>query len=89
MEGAADTATTPSEVKYVVGPNEYAHDGEWHHFEIPVSELKANGYYWRSTTADYKARYLLSFAYAGTDKGGGEFVPMLELNLDAIFFYKK
>ncbi|GHU72067.1 hypothetical protein FACS189413_14610 [Bacteroidia bacterium] len=87
------------EIKYFFGPlvnkpadcpnygGNYAHDGEWHHFEIPVAELASKGYLW--TTALNMAgnpsgrRYLLGFmSFPGN-------VPGQEINLDAIFFYKK
>jgi hypothetical protein len=65
----------------------YAHDGEWHHFEIPVSELAAKGYLWteplniNGNNAEGR-RALLGFL-------GAPYVAGAELNLDAIFFYKK
>jgi DNA-binding transcriptional regulator of glucitol operon len=93
----SDGASGESAVKYYVGPDtevvsvrglpwlgDYAHDGQWHHFEIPVSELRARGYVWNGPLSDPQNGrvYLLGFQdpmnVAGT-----------ELNLDAVFFYKK
>lgn len=83
-----------SEVKYYFGPKssapadqiyggDYAHDGEWHHFEIPVADLLAKGYLWTGPlTADNDRRYLIGFQGAPHAVG-------TEINLDAMFFYKK
>ncbi len=82
------------EVKYYFGPQNqapsdatyggnYPHDGEWHHFEIPVSELMAQGYLWTGPLSDEGGRaYLLGFM-------GEPHMPGTQLDLDAIFFYKK
>ncbi|MDR0711138.1 MAG: hypothetical protein LBF67_02165 [Prevotellaceae bacterium] len=70
----------PADVLY--GGN-YAHDGEWHHFEIPVSELAAEGYSWSEPLSDPGGRrYLLGYQNPSHTLGA-------ELNLDALFFYKK
>ncbi|MDR3367071.1 MAG: hypothetical protein LBO71_08925 [Prevotellaceae bacterium] len=65
----------------------YPHDGEWHHFEIPVSELANEGYSWSEPLNDKGnfaegRRYLLGYQNPSHTVGA-------ELNLDAIFFYKK
>ena len=83
-------------VAYYVGPqtdNEattnvtrmgnYEHNGEWQHFEISVSELRSKGYVWNGPlSADNGRVYLLGFQDPRNVVG-------TELNLDAIFFYKK
>ncbi|MDR0733103.1 MAG: family 16 glycosylhydrolase [Dysgonamonadaceae bacterium] len=61
---------------------DYAHNGEWQHFEIPVSELTAKKYKWNGRFVNAR-QYLLGFQ-ASPDVPQGT-----ELNLDAIFFYKK
>jgi hypothetical protein len=74
----------PANVPY--GGN-YAHDGEWHHFEIPVSQLAGEGYSWseplnvNGNNTDGR-RYLIGFQNPSHTVGA-------ELNLDALFFYKK
>jgi hypothetical protein len=60
---------------------DYDHNGEWHHFEIPVSDLVAKGYKWERPMTDAR-NYLLGFE-APANKTG------MELHLDALFFYKK
>jgi hypothetical protein len=86
--------------KYYVGPQEskpadnqylanYAHDGEWHHFEIPVSQLINDGYLWTQPLYINEARadgnhYRYLFGFQGNPHVVGN-----EINLDAIFFYKK
>ena len=79
-------------VKYYIGPDtvksalglprlgDYAHDGQWHHFEIPVSQLVSKGYKWNGTVD--ARQYLLGFQSPAN-------IPGTQLNLDAIFFYKK
>jgi hypothetical protein len=54
----------------------YAHDGEWHHFDVPMSKFLDVGYLWTGP-----ANAIIGFASGGI---GGT-----ELNMDAIFFYKK
>jgi hypothetical protein len=92
-----------SDCKYYVGPHatapidniyldNYPHDGEWHHFEIPVSDLKNEGWVWtgnlkQSQETDTRpngkhARYLVGYQ-------SNPHVAGTELNLDAIFYYKK
>jgi hypothetical protein len=63
---------------------DYDHDGSWHSFDIPIAALKkANGSKWTwtgpMTAHDY---YFLTFANNPSIEGH-------ELNLDAMFFYKK
>jgi hypothetical protein len=82
-----------TEVKYYFGKKEnqptdvpnyggdYPHDGEWYHFEIPVSELEKKGYSWTGPFRSEK-RYLISYMSIPHALG-------TELNLDALFFYKK
>jgi hypothetical protein len=87
-----------TDVKYYYGPmngkpddavygSNYTHDGEWYHFEIPVSKLAEEGYSW-SEPLNMKGsytegrRYLLGYMSTPHMEGA-------ELNLDAIFFYKK
>ncbi|MDR0614193.1 MAG: hypothetical protein LBG45_12170, partial [Dysgonamonadaceae bacterium] len=79
-------------VKYYVGPDtvksalglpwlgNYAHDDQWHHFEIPVSQLVSKGYKWNGPLNG--KQYLLGFQSPANEQA-------TELNLDAIFFYKK
>jgi hypothetical protein len=82
-------------VEYYVGPEtvaqargipwlgDYAHDGNWQHFEIPVADMKARGYQWdKSSLLAQKERPLLGFQAPANISG-------TELNLDAVFFYKK
>ena len=85
-----------SEVGFYFGPQanagtriwggNYPHDGEWHHFEIPMSQILAKGYLWTGPltgpSAESVRRYLLSFMATPHMVGA-------EINLDAIFFYKK
>ena len=89
----SDSTSGDKGLKYYVGPQsgstdadwlgDYTHDGEWHHFEIPVSELKSKGYEWGGPlSAENEKVYLLGFQSPDN-------VPGTELNLDAIFFYKK
>jgi hypothetical protein len=59
----------------------YEHNGEWQHFEIPFSQLVLRGYEWGRPFAD-SVQYLLGFQSPAN-------VARTELNLDAIFFYKK
>ncbi|MDR2691315.1 MAG: T9SS type A sorting domain-containing protein [Dysgonamonadaceae bacterium] len=66
----------------------YAHDGQWHHFEIPVSQMKDGEYRYQWTKPlhtwgeDNGRVYLLGFQSL-------PHVPGTEINLDAMFFYKK
>jgi hypothetical protein len=80
-------------LRYYVGPEnanssvhlgDYAHNGEWQHFEIPVSELYDGGYMWNGPlfAGGTNASYLFGFQDVGNAAG-------TELNLDAIFFYRK
>ncbi|GHT14374.1 hypothetical protein AGMMS4956_12080 [Bacteroidia bacterium] len=80
----------PGEVKLYFGPEEgvfdgatfisdYAHDGVWHHFEVPASHFLDNGLLWTGPIAE--ERSILVFL-SGETAGN-------ELNLDAVFFYKK
>ena len=89
----SDSTYDDKGLKYYAGPQthntdakwlgDYAHDGQWHHFEIPVSELSSKGYEWGGPLSAEKGRvYLLGFQSPAN-------VPGTELNLDAIFFYKK
>jgi hypothetical protein len=81
--GSGD-GTLPSNM--VIKLDNYTHDNEWHHFEVPVSELTAKGYSWTQPlhgwTGDEGRAYLVGFQslphVAGT-----------EINLDAVFFYKR
>ncbi|MDR1740047.1 MAG: hypothetical protein LBR45_04750 [Bacteroidales bacterium] len=81
--------------KYYLGPttscpgdhiylSDYPHDGEWHHFEIPVDEMVAGKFSWTEPLNEPTAgrRYLFSFM-------GIPHVIGNELNMDAIFYYKK
>jgi hypothetical protein len=86
---------TPDGLKYYyVGPDtgtdslhglsrlgDYTGNGEWQHFEIPVSQLVLRGYKWNGPLTGEK-QYLLGFQSPAN-------VPGTELNLDAVFFYKK
>jgi hypothetical protein len=91
----SDSTPGDAGLKYYVGPDtvksafglpwlgNYAHDGQWHHFEIPVSQLVERGYKWGGPLSAANGRvYLLGFQSPAT-------VPGTELNLDAVFFYKK
>ncbi|MDR0732457.1 MAG: hypothetical protein LBF08_00120 [Dysgonamonadaceae bacterium] len=85
-------------LKYYFGPKNkvgkldtYEHNGEWQHIEIPVSRMVADGYRWDGpirvwTTnegGDAQNRpYLLGFVQEENIEG-------YEINLDAMFFYKK
>lgn len=83
-----------TEVKYYFGPEasapddqiykgDYVHDGEWQHFEIPVADLMNDGYLWTGPmTADNDRAYVLGFQ-------GNPHTVGTEINLDALFFYKK
>ena len=82
-------------LKYYVGPDtvasarglpwlgDYEHNGEWQHFEIPVSQLVSKGYKWGDplSVTDGKV-YLIGFQSPANKPG-------TELNLDAVFFYRK
>lgn len=66
------------------GSSEYSYprDGDWHEFEIPMSTLVAKGCVFRS--GDYvKGENVVAYG-AGDPVAAGK-----ELNLDAVFFYKK
>jgi hypothetical protein len=56
----------------------YPHDGEWHHFDVPVSLLVERGWLWYSPYELVNMIVVTSGGVEGT-----------ELNLDAVFFYKK
>lgn len=56
---------------------DYPHDGEWHHFDIPVSLLVQKGWIWGEP---YSTNVIVMTS-------GG--VAGIELDIDAIFFYKK
>ena len=74
------SGSKPANVRY--GGN-YAHDGEWQHFEIPVSQLAAEGYSWSEPLSNSGGRrYLIGYQNPSHTLGA-------ELNLDALFFYKK
>jgi hypothetical protein len=67
----------------------YPHDGEWHHFDVPVSQLESGNlkYRWDGpmhvwTDEREGVIYLLGFQEPNNVVG-------TELNLDAVFFYKK
>jgi hypothetical protein len=76
----------------------YAHDGEWHHFEISVDEMMGNSYIWKwainenpdfatvddPATPDYNEGNRLILGFQASPH-----IPGTELNLDAIFYYKK
>ena len=62
------------------GLGDYAHDGQWHRFEIPVSQMVSKGYKWNGPLNG--RQYLLGFLSPAN-------TPGTELNLDAVFFYKK
>ena len=64
----------------VINLGNFAHDGEWHHFDIPVSQL--TGYLWTGPMTGSGEISILGFL-------GVPFSPGMELNMDAIFFYKK
>jgi hypothetical protein len=61
----------------------YAHDGQWHHFEIPVSQMTDKWYQWVGPLQSSNGIvHLLGFQSV-------EHMPGTEINLDAMFFYKK
>lgn len=74
--------------------NDYVHNGEWQHFEIPISELINQGYLWTGPltveglpTAGGDRKYILGFLAPAHDE-----LPCIEgteFNIDALFFYKK
>jgi hypothetical protein len=94
-DGTPATGKAGDGVTYYVGPpgsvsagainlGNYNHDGKWQHFEIPVLDLVANNYQW----------------YTELKGWGNDTVPLVgfqnpqnivgaELNLDAVFFYRK
>ncbi len=75
-----------NEIKLFFGPESeagsdlwyanYTHDGEWNHFDIPVSTLMEKGYMWENGL-NGNVLGVLSGSVAGR-----------ELNIDAMFFYK-
>ncbi|MDR2362775.1 MAG: hypothetical protein LBD91_08630 [Prevotellaceae bacterium] len=71
---AGPPAQAPTSAVWV---QDYPHDGEWHHFDIPMSTISDGGWVWPYSGIGY----LPSFSSGG--------VVGTELNLDAIFFYKK
>lgn len=84
--GPADTGNNllPSGTKRL---SDYAHNGQWQHFEIPVSQLKNAEYRWDEPLHVWNGAsegkiYLLGFQSI-------PHVPGNEINLDAMFFYKK
>ncbi|MDR0733507.1 MAG: hypothetical protein LBF08_05560 [Dysgonamonadaceae bacterium] len=84
-------------LKYYIGPNptaddmptgqlyyfgsNFSHDGQWHHFEIPVSELVDRGYKWYGPLFDPRTPLI---GFQSTMNRLTE-----KINLDAMFFYKK
>jgi hypothetical protein len=60
---------------------DYPHDGEWHHFDIPVSVFIDNGFTAFPSTIPGDGSNFLTLASPN--------VVGTELNLDAIFIYKK
>lgn len=60
----------------------YERDGEWHHFDIPLTKFVEDGVVFR---AEYtKGENIVGYGI------NGESIPVgRELNLDAVFFYKK
>jgi hypothetical protein len=81
--GPTGTSSLPTGV---IKMENYQHDNEWHHFEIPVSELTAKGYKWNGPIHGWTGlpnrAYLLTFQSVPHVEG-------TEINLDAAFFYKK
>jgi hypothetical protein len=82
-------------VEYYIGPEtvaqargipwlgNYTQNGDWQHFEIPVADMVSRGYRWdQSSLLAQKERPLLGFQAPANQAG-------TELNLDAVFFYKK
>ena len=64
----------------------YPHDGEWHHYDISVDEMMSNGYIWKGAINEY-SKYLDGRLLIGFQ--GNPHVLGQELNLDAVFYYKK
>lgn len=56
----------------------FTRDGEWQQIEIPMSTLKTNGLLYSTGMGEKNVLWLLAGGVAGTD-----------LNLDAVFIYKK
>ena len=56
----------------------FTRDGEWQQIEIPMSTLKTNGLLYSTGMGEKNILWLLAGGVAGTD-----------LNLDAVFIYKK
>jgi hypothetical protein len=80
-------------LQYYIGPEKetvrgmawlgnYTHNDEWQHFEIPVSQMVARGYKWNGPFSAGVKKNLIGFYSPGNTEG-------TELNLDAIFFYRK
>ncbi|MDR0730017.1 MAG: hypothetical protein LBF19_07860 [Prevotellaceae bacterium] len=71
---AGPPAQAPANTAWV---EDYPHDGEWHHFDVPMSTIAGRGWIWPSSGEGY----LPSFSSGG--------VAGTEFNLDAVFIYKK
>ncbi len=85
--------STGGEVKLVFGPTgdsasqyTYDYDGEWYHFDVPVSELVSKGLLYKNTFPTNAGTNVVAFLSVSTT---GTWMANMEVNLDAIFFYKK
>lgn len=71
--GSLEGVTTPASPAILA-------DGEWHHYDIPVSALVATGLSFDENTTSTELNIFSAYSGGVTDTG---------LSLDAIFFYKK